>query len=185
MKIYYIASPRGIKEFSNLYCKTYQMLQDLGNVLVDDYIITVDVEKFYSASYDYRIKHYKRVMESIRKCDVAIVETSIHSLSMGYIIDKALDLGKPVIVLHLKGYEPYFCTCIQNDKVQIYEYNSSNVKDILKAALEEAKQQIDLRFTLLLPPKIVSFLDEVVKKQRIPRSVYIRRLIEADIKKKK
>lgn len=184
MRIYYIASPRGIKEFDNLYSSTYKTIEELGHEQVDDFIINIDVEKFYTASYDYRMKHYQRVMNAIRKCEVVVVEISIQSMTMGYIIDKASEQGKPVIILHLKDYEPYFFSGIQDEKLQICEYTKETIKQVLKEALKNAWDNMDSRFTLLLPPKIINYLDDIAKQKKTPRSVFIRHLIEREMGKK-
>ena len=185
MKVYYISSPRGIVEHGKIYKKTYKILKDLGCELLSDLVLNTDVEEFYAASYKKRVTHYKRTMQAIRNCDVAVIEVSIHSMSMGYIVDKALELGKPVIVLHLKGYEPYFFSGIQNEKLQIYEYHIDDVKEILKQALKVAKENIDVRFNFFISPKIGNYLNWIAKKKKTPRAVYLRRLIEEEMKKNK
>jgi len=181
MKVYFIASPRGVKKFGDLYKKAYQIVNDLGHTNVDDFIVNIDPKKFFEESYDYRVRHFKRVMKSIKDCDVAVVEVSIHSMTVGYIVDKAVGQGKQVIVLHGTDFEPYFFSGIQNDKLQICEYNKGNLKKVLTNALAIAKDQLDCRFTMLLSPKIMTYLDDVVEKRKIPRSVFIRNLIEKEM----
>lgn len=183
MKVYLIASPRGVEKFGDLYKEAYQIIKDLGNTNVDNFIVNIDPEKFFEESYDYRVRHFKRVMKSIKDCDVAVVEVSVHSMTVGYIVDKAVGQGKQVIVLHGTNFEPYFFSGIQNDKLQICEYDEKNLKKVLTDALVIAKNQLDCRFTMLLSPKIMTYLDDIVKKQNIPRSVFIRGLIEKEMKK--
>ena len=56
---------------------------------------------------------------------------------------------------------------------------------MLTDALAVAKDQLDCRFTMLLSPKIMTYLDDVVEKKKIPRSVFIRNLIEREMGKEK
>jgi len=185
MKVYYIGSPRGIKEYGAIYKKTTKILKELGYDLISDLIVDLDgAEKLYAASsYKKRVEYYKLTMEAIKKCDIAVVEVSIHSMSMGYIVEKVLSLGKPVIVLHLVGHEPYFFSGIENEKLQICEYNESNIKQVLKQALNLARENMDVRFNFFISPKIGAYLDWVSQNKKLPRAVYLRRLIEGDMTK--
>jgi len=185
MKIYYIASPRGLKNNAEIYEKTYQVIKNLGHELVSDLVIKTNADTFYSASHKQRVEHYKKTMEAIKKCDLTIVEVSVHSMSMGYIVDKALEQGKPVIVLHLPGYEPYFFSGIQNDRLQIWEYTLDEIKKVITQAIEYSKDQMDVRFNFFVSPRIVNYLDWIAKQRKMPRAVYLRRLIEKDMDKNK
>jgi hypothetical protein len=177
MKIYFIASPRGLDEFGNLYKEMYDFISKLGNIHVNDFIIKTVPNEFYSRDYNYRIAHYKRVMKAIRDCDIAVVEISIHSMTMGYIVDKALSQGKPVIVLFQKGFDPYFFSGMEQDKLQLVEYTRQNMKRVIKQALDIAKDQLDIRFTFLISSQLKNYLDFIYSRKGIDRSVFIRQLI--------
>jgi hypothetical protein len=102
---------------------------------------------------------------------------------MGFIMQKALELSKPVIALYHSNNSPFFATGIENDKLQVIEYNDENLERVLADALDYAKDQADIRFNFFISPKISNFLDWMSKEKRIPRSVYLRRLIENDMAK--
>ena len=65
------------------------------------------------------------------------------------------------------------------------EYDKQNIENLLDKATEEAKKEIDVRFNFFVSPKILTYLDWVAQKRMIPRSVFLRNLIEREIKKEK
>jgi hypothetical protein len=186
MKIYFTASSRGKKDYSENYRKIYDVIENLGHENLDDLIIqTVDENYFYSGSHDDQMKLFKQTLVNIKSCDMVVLEVSVHSLSMGYVMHKALDMGKPVIALYLKGREPYFALGIENEKLQVVDYELNSIENILKSGLDYAEEQMDTRFNFFISPKIGTYLDWVSRKKRIPRAVYLRRLITEDMKKEK
>jgi hypothetical protein len=46
-------------------------------------------------------------------------------------------------------------------------------------------ENIDTRFNFFISPKIGNFLDWIAKKKKLPRAVYLRKLIEDDMDKNK
>jgi len=114
---------------------------------------------------------------------VVVLEVSMHSLSMGYFMQAALSMGKPVIALYVKGCYPAFAIGIENEKLQVIEYSMDNLVSVLEISLEYAQETSDIRFNFFVTPAISSYLDWVAKEKKLPRSVYLRRLIEDDMGK--
>jgi hypothetical protein len=188
MKIFLISSPRSVAKKPELYKKIYDFLAK-ENKMLSDLVLkwgnSDTVNDFYNASHNYRVEHYKRTMNCIQKADLVIVELSEHSMSMGYIVNRALEINKPVIALYKKGFEPYFFSGIENQKLQILEYEENNMLDVISEGIEKTKSLIDVRFNFFVSPKIISYLDWVAQKRMVPRSVFIRNLIEREMKKDK
>jgi hypothetical protein len=97
----------------------------------------------------------------------------------------ALEKNKPVIGLHLIGREPILFKGMKNTKIKWIQYTSENLRQLLLDAIEEAKRNIDVRFNFFVSPKILAYLDWVAQKRMIPRSVFLRNLIEREMKKDK
>jgi len=104
---------------------------------------------------------------------------------MGYLISKSLDLCKPAVVFYKKGTKILFLKGINNPKLKLKEYDKQNIEKLLDEAIEEAKKEIDVRFNFFVSPKILTYLDWVAQKRMIPRSVFLRNLIEREMKKEK
>jgi 2'-deoxynucleoside 5'-phosphate N-hydrolase len=183
MKIYFTASGRGSETFKNSFESIFQTVEDLGHTNIDDLVFTIDKDEFYKGTHIEQVKLYKKAIELLKKCDVVVLEVTVHSLSMGFVMQKALEIGKPVIALYQENNEPYFALSVDNEKLQVIEYTSANLKKVLHDALNYAHEQMDTRFNFFISPRIGNYLDWVAKKKRIPRAVYLRNLIEIDIKK--
>jgi len=182
MKVFYTASLRGVIENKENLEKIYRLIEKLGHSNLDDVLFNIgDKEKFYSGSHTEKIEHFKRIIWCIKKADVVLLEVSTHSLSMGFILHKALELGKPVVALHLHDRSPFFAQGIEDEKLQVLEYNKGALESILKSSIEYAAKISDIRFNFFISANISQFLDLISKVKKIPRSVYIRSLIENDM----
>lgn len=185
MKIYFTASARGKKKYGENYRRIYEAIEELGYKNLDDLVLKIDPQKFYLGDQEDQVNLYRKAMDLVKSADIIVLEISIPSLSMGYVMDRALDEGKPVILLYIEGVNPYFAGGVQDEKLQVLPYTLETIKKTLEYAIKEAKNQMDSRFTLLLPPKIVNFLNKISKKRKIPKSVFIRNLIEEKMEKEK
>jgi len=187
MKVYFTSSARGKEKYGKHYSSIYSTIEKLGHKNIDDLIFRINEKSFYRGDHKERVKVHKHTIANLRKCDILVLEATVHSLSMGYLLRHALELEKPVIVLYLpgNGSDPFFATGIENDKLQVLEYSESNLEKILKLAFEYAKGQIDSRFNFFISSKIGNYLNWIARKKKTPRAVYLRRLIEREMKENK
>ncbi len=178
MKVYFNASPRFKRAFPDVVNQIFDLVENLGCSHTSDFISTVDVEDFYNKTDDEMVTYYKETTGALKVADVVILEMGIPSLALGYLANLAMSLGKPVIALYEKGNDPFFLQGVEDEKLQTVEYSRANLKDVLKSALDYASDQQDTRFNFFISPKISNYLNWVSKTKRIPRAVYLRRLIE-------
>lgn len=183
MKIYFDHSGRGVEKFGQYYQQIYQIIEKLGHKNLSPQLSEFDLGNFYRGDHRDRVNRYKSSMNFIKETDIVILEVSLHSISMGYLLEKSLDSSKPVIALYYKGFKPYFVTGINNDKLQVLEYKGDDLEQIIKHAIDYAAEQQDTRFNFFISPKHQNYLDWIAKNNKIPRSVYLRDLIEADMDK--
>lgn len=182
MKIYFDASGRGFDQFGKYYRQIDDFIKDLGHENLNDLFNESVVQQFYEGPHKKRVNRYQDLLNNLKKSDLVILEVSIHSLSMGFWMQKALELNKPVIALYLKGREPKFIEGVQNDKLQVIEYEDINLKEVLKYSIDFASDQQDTRFNFFISPKHQNYLDWIARNRKIPRSVFLRRLIEDHMK---
>lgn len=188
MKIYFVASPRLVSKEPGLFRAIHGHLAKNNVMLSDRLLKWTDkkvVEKIYNKSQKESVDVYRQSIELIKKADVVMMEVSSHSVSMGYLISKSLDLCKPVVAFYKKGTKILFLRGISNPKFKLVEYDKKNISALLDQSLDEAKKEIDVRFNFFVSPKILTYLDWVAQKRMIPRSVFLRNLIEREIKKEK
>lgn len=187
MKIYFIASSRLVGANPKLYSKIYNFL-NADQKMVSDMVmkwVKRGVKDLSGAPLKVKKGNYLESIDSVKKADIVVMEVSGHSMSMGYLISKALEMNKPVIALHKKEYIPNFIKGIGDQKLVISEYCETDVEEVVEKALKKAASLIDVRFNFFVNSKILNYLDWVSQKKMLPRSVFLRNLIEREMKKEK
>ncbi|HUV46539.1 MAG TPA: nucleoside 2-deoxyribosyltransferase [Candidatus Bathyarchaeia archaeon] len=185
MKIYFTASVHGQEKFLENYEKIIDCLEKMGHSLVSKRPLDVQLDKVESENDEEKISFYKKVLDWINKSDIVVAEISYPSINVGHEISLALEKGKPVIVLYTGKNEPHLLQGLISEKIAILNYNIDNLNDILRGGLEEAKNQMDVRFNFFISPKIGAYLDWIAKHKKLPRAVFLRRLIEEHMSKNK
>lgn len=186
MKAYFSASVHGRSINGENYKKIVDTLKKLGFEVFADHVMKTDAEGIDRQS-DQEIKDvYRDLINRIKKSDLIVAEVSTPSVSVGHEITEAINLNKPVILLHSDGgNRAMLLEGMSDAKVQNIAYNSGNLIGLLEVAIEEAKKSVDVRFNFFVSPKILNYLDWVAQKRMIPRSVFLRNLIEREMKKDK
>lgn len=182
MHVFFTGSPRALLKFRREHVSIFEEIVKNGFKHLSRAVIDADPNQFYEQDQKQIIKHYQETLENLRKADIVVVEASTNSMSMGFLVNQALELDKPVIVFHLRDHTPFFFLGIQNEKLHIYEYSLDNVAKTVKDALDYAKDNSDVRFNFLISPRIGNYLDWVARHKKVPKSVYLRQLIEMDMK---
>lgn len=184
MKIFFVATPRGLKKFKDNYKKIADLIEKLGHEHTIRFII--DFEKsFYKLPKKKWSTHYHKVIQQLEQADIAIFEVTVSSMTAGQLIQEAIRMGKPVIALHTSEYESIFLGGTQEvePRVQVIEYTKENLEKTLQEAIEYATDWLESRFTLILPSRVRKHLDNVAK-TGITRSEHIRELIEKEMKRR-
>lgn len=187
MKIFFTASQRGKKQFGSTYKKICNFITKSGYVLIQDDILSEEPEDLYKAleSGDHKkqTEFYNKKITAIQKADLCIFEASTHSLSIGFVIHKALEFNKPTIVLHIEDHKPLFFSGVDNEKLMLQEYDEKNLDSQLASAVQDALHLREKRFNFFISPGLLSYLEHTSKKEGITKSTFIRNLILAHKKK--
>ncbi|MEI8067960.1 MAG: hypothetical protein WCG91_03380 [Candidatus Shapirobacteria bacterium] len=187
MKIYFIASSRLVNIEPKLYQSIYSKLA-VGNKMLSDKVLKwtkKGLKDLKTEPLTAKISNYKESVECVRKADLVVMEVSGHSMSIGYLISKALEISKPVIALYKKDHAPNFIKGIVDPKLIITEYENESVLRTIEEAINKAKSLVDVRFNFFVNPKILTYLDWISNQKMLPRSVFLRNLIEHEMKKDK
>lgn len=185
MKVYFSSTIKAKKILAENFRLIYQTVEKLGHKHVSDFLIKVDPDQFYFRPTGMAQEHYRKMLRQVQAADGVIFEVSIASLGVGYLVNLVLAMEKPVILLHTKDKPPYLFKFIKSEKLQICEYTPDNIQEILTEALETARESVNVRFTFFVTPRILQFFDFIAKKKRVPRAVYLRKLIDEAIRKEK
>jgi len=187
MKILFTASQRGKKQFGKTYKEIYEFIVTSGYTVLQDDILSDEPEELYKAleSGDHKkqTEFYNKKIDTIQKSDLCIFEASTHSLSIGFVIQKALEYNKPTIVLYIKDHKPLFFSGVDNEKLILQEYDEKNLSKQLESAIQDAVHLREKRFNFFISPGLLSYLEQASKKEGITKSTFIRNLILTHKKK--
>lgn len=161
----------------------YKKVKELGYAHTSNWVESVDPKSFYEMTADELEVHNERILKELKSADICVFETSLPSLSVGYLINMSIDLGKQVIVLTQKNSPSFVLGWVKSDALSVVKYTSENVNKVLEESLKRAEENSDVRFNFFVSSKILNYLDFVAKKRMIPRSVFLRNLIEKEMKK--
>jgi len=183
MKVFYIASAR--IEDVVLGRRIYQVILELGHKHTSRFMVDYNPQTFYEADESEWQKRYESRLSEIARAEVSLFEVSMHSLAIGQLVQESLRREKPVIVLYRQGKKPQFMTgtAEAENRLQLLEYDETDLKSVIEYGLETAKEMLITRFTMLLPPDLSKYLDAVNKNRGISRSNFIRNLIKTEMEK--
>lgn len=172
------------------YKKNYEaittVLKKLGYEVKADHILEARLNIRQTEDDEHKIDYYKYFLKNVNQADIVVAEASFPStVHIGHEISIALEKGKAVVVLYVKGKEPIFLKGIASDKLLLVEYTLESLDEDLKYAIKDAIDQIDVRFNFFIPPQIGVYLDWICKHKKLPRSVFLRNLIEEHMAKNK
>ena len=185
MKIYFVASVSGKQEYGENYQRIFKALKNIGADVLSNHVLTTSVEQFKEISRKEEKSFYKQLNSWINEADVIVAEVSHQSTNVGHEVSLALFRNKPVILLHVENKTPLVFAGINSEKLQLIKYNFNNVEEELRLALDYAAESQDTRFNFFISPNHQNYLNWIAKNRKIPRSVFLRRLINADMENNK
>lgn len=181
MKIYFTAAISQKEKFGKVYERIIKILEQDNHTVEHEHITKSNLEDLMQESDEDRVAYYRTALKRISQADVVVVEGSFPStLNIGHEITLSLEKGKPVIVLYKEGHDSVFMHGLNSEKLFLLEYSEENLEQLLKDTVEYAKDQSDTRFNFFISPRHVAYLDWIAQTKKIPRSVYLRKLLEDD-----
>lgn len=184
MKIYFAGALAQKNEYGEYYERIVRMLEKLGHEVLLAQSLDNEEDNTKAASVR-RSEIHQRSLELIAKCDIAVFEVSFPStIRIGYETSVALERRKPVVALYLQGKESIYFFGIKKEKMFLSDYRDFDLEEVVKEAVKFGISQTETRYNLFLSSKHMAHLENVSLETKIPRSAYIRKLIEEDIKRR-
>lgn len=181
MKVTFVASHSQRNSMGSYYLRINKLLQKRGYIVFSGGLFETHNDEI--TSQEEMRKWYSRSLSHIKSSDLVVIELSYPSTAnVGHVLTTALDIGKPVVCLYKEDREPFFLMGLVNDKLTIIPYSDRDLEEVLDSAITYAQELQDTRFNFFISPQIGNYLDWVAKKKKLPRAVYLRRLIEEDMK---
>ncbi len=185
MKVVFIASHSQSKDLGDSYKRIDEALKSHGHSVFTGNLFKPEKDSELAAK-TLREGWYKEVIQQVKGAELVVIEISYPSTAnVGHILTEALDLGKPVIALYKSGRDPFFLRGRIDEKLTLLEYTDKDIDSVVASALDYAASIQDVRFNFFISPQIGNYLDWISKNKRVPRAVYLRRLIEADMNSNK
>jgi hypothetical protein len=182
MTIYFTASLAAKEQYIAKYQSIVDHLRAQGHTVIAEHILNSSESHIRLSSREDRISFHTQLEKWIKSCDFIIAETSFPSISVGYEISLALRLEKPVLVLYSEGDPPSLLGHHKNDKLVCEKYSLESIPEIISHFINYIEGKGDIRFTFFITPQIAAYLEEISHKEKLPKSVYLRKLIEHDMR---
>lgn len=157
-------------------------LEAMGHVVISEHRRGKNKDVLGSQTEDEAMAVQRKMSKWRKQADLVVVEASVPSFGVGQEISEAVVDNKQVIILYLKGMKPHILINRGQEDLYLAEYKGENVREVLKEYIEFARSRSDTRFNFFISPAIGAYLDWVSRGQRIPRAVYLRKLIEKEMK---
>ncbi|HBO11007.1 TPA: hypothetical protein DD448_03615 [Candidatus Collierbacteria bacterium] len=183
MKIYFTSAISNVSpEVRGLYTKVIRILEDLGHTVIANHLQNKDEKVIESQTEKDALEIQSKMSKWKKQADLVVVEASTPSFGVGQEIAEALADNRQVVILFLKGKKPHVLVNQGQDSMYLVEYTPENLREQLTEYVDFAKANSDTRFNFFISPQIGSYLDWISRKKKLPRAVYLRRLIEDDMK---
>lgn len=182
MKISFLASTSAPTPYTEYYSDIINYLTRQGHLV--NHLLSFTEKTIGDWDKEKRENAFINFYKSIRESELAIAECSFPSFNVGYEISHALQHEKEVIILRStdSGIPVTSYDLLYSDKkVCIYEYNKNNLLSIIHEALEFNTPKRYIKFNILFSPTMIARLNLISKKKNLPKSVYIRELIEKSL----
>lgn len=182
MKVYFTAAiSQTTNDTINQYKKIIATLEKMGHSVICSTAITQS-GSLKNQSSEEAITNQKKLSKWKKQSDVVLVEASVPSFGVGQEISEALTDNKQVIVLYKGASKPHILISQNQEALYFAQYTDTNLAKVLEDYIEYARGNSDTRFNFFISPQIGYYLDWVSRKRKLPRAVYLRRLIEDEMK---
>lgn len=184
MKIGLLTSYRAQKQFEKQFKQMVAHLEKRGHIVVHNF--EMSLEKLLPLTYPQREKVFLSFYEKLEGCDLVIAECSLQSTQVGFGLSYLRTRGKPIVILSKKGSGSEFATVGELystvENMMIDEYSDETIPRVLDDVIAFMEPHLDKRFTIIFPASLLAKVEDVAKKKKLPKAVYIRQLIEKDLK---
>ncbi len=185
MRVYFTASIVGKRQYQKNYEKIISILRDHGHEVVSEDILNTSEDELSKLTKPERLAFHEQLESWINAADFVVVEASFPSISVGYEVSLALNRGKPVLMLYSQGTEaPSLLQHFKDEHFMCEQYSFDTVKSIIHDFINYVRGAADTRFTFFITPGIAAYLERLSRQDKVPKSVYLRRLIMEDMRKR-
>jgi hypothetical protein len=186
MKIYFSVSYSNLNDDIRKSCESIiKHLEDLGHRVINEKLFSKEAKPYIDQNEQESVSAQRNLTKLKKSADVIIFEISKPSVAIGQELSIALSLNKPVIALYNNNLPPHILRDEGGDLLILSQYSDENLYEVLERSVEFAAENQEVRFNFFISPSIGFYLDWISKVKKIPRSVYLRALIEREMRENK
>lgn len=181
MKVLFDFSRRGLPEYNAVFKEIRDVILDNGHNLTNDLF---SESKKSSNSLPHEVS--EKIRRSISEADCVIIEGSVVSISLGYILSESINLSKPVLFLCQQKFYQKSRFLESVDSKLIYYEGYKDVTEI-RPTIENFMKSfptIKTRFNFVMNNTLDSFVLSKSRKLGVSKTEYITRLIQKEMAKK-
>ncbi len=175
MKVSFIFSQTDSK-FNKNYTNITSALENAGNK------VSVIKLNEVSTEPEQAKKEYQKIINSIKKSDFIVIETSVQASIIGFLMSTAINEKKPILALSDeklgKDSESFWNYAIKNKLLSCKTYSLKNINEVIAEFLNSVKKIIDTKFILIISPEIDSYLEWASENRRMHKAQVVRRAVE-------
>jgi dTMP kinase len=137
MKIYFGASISLDRSMLPVYKKIVEQLKIQGHEVLSEYVVDPELVPGVGLT---PAKLFERETETIEMADAMVAEVTAPSWGTAFLMEHALEAGKPVLVLYYKDREqPLPMMLAGHPELYVQHYDESNVGVVLRKSLKHFK----------------------------------------------
>lgn len=181
MKVYFTASTTGKKKYQTRYQKIVGILEEMGHKVTTTFLTVREQKKFLKKSAQ---AVYEETKKQIEEADVVMAELGDYtfgSFGVGWRVNYALSLQKPVLCLYPESYDTYYISPLlkgsTSEFLTLKPYTVRSLKKILEKYFKRISDKQGARINFITTPLIDEYLDFVSFQRKIPKSKLIRDLL--------
>ncbi len=184
MIVYFTGSISDHDKSKKNYLAIVDALVLQGHTVIAEHILNTTEKDVNMKTREERLEFHHKVEEWIQSCDCMIAETSVPSVSVGYEIAIAVRIGVPILILHKDADAPSLLAQHKSEHIVVERYTQRELPKIMGDFLNYVHEHKDVKFTFFLSHKYFKHIDDMSSTLKIPKSVFLRRLIEEYILKR-
>lgn len=182
MKVGFLSSHRGQQK----YIKEHKAVVNFFEKKKIEVVHSLDtsIESLLSLGWLEREAIFMNFYHKLETCDIVFAECTMQSTQVGFGLSYLRAKGMPIVMMTIRNadeYSPKKDVYSNIENLMFLQYDMSDITTALEEAVEFMEQRIDKRFTVIFPSHLLAKIEEQVKKKKLPKSVYIRQLIEKDL----
>ena len=151
MKIYFGASITNDRSMLPVYTKIVKTLKDLKYSVPSEHVVDPKLtEGNWQAAYQPR-KLFEREVNRLKECDAMVAEVTTPSWGTAFLIEQALELGKPVLALFYKETgQPLPMMIAGHPELYVEHYEEANIQSVIKKNLKHFEQMQQTKGKLIV-----------------------------------